>query len=256
MNSMVLIKKELRENKWVFIIGLILLLVFALTNSLTYSIVKNLLTTNKVANIPGMSADYLQTLQNFGLYTWSGWFGKSYEQVTIVLAIILGMGLIAGEVSKDTIGFLLAKPFSRRQVFAQKFLAGSLILIVLSFLSTIWLFLTAKYSGNEFNLGLDKFLIATLNSLPSLLLIFSLTIIFSVILNDRLKAGLIAAFIAIALSIPGFFPDYADYNFYKYFVSTNVLNGQGFPWQSFIIITAVTTVLYVIGEQLFKRKQF
>lgn len=257
MLSWAIIKKELRENIWIFVIILAIVVANTYLNSAMYETLKKMIATQGMpTNMPSFAKDYANIFKDFNYYTWSGWFDKTYLQMLTICAVLLGMGTIAKEVSNDTIGFLLSKPFSRFQVFASKFTAGAVILLALGTISSIFNHIFATLFNKEYSISLAKTLLGVLNSMPGLLLIFSVAAIFSTLLNDRIKAGLLSAVVALGLAVPSFFPDYADYNLYKYFVGTEIFKGEGFPWTSFILLILAVAVLFTVGSQLFKRRQF
>lgn len=257
MLSWAIIKKELRENIWIFLIILAIAVASAYINSAFYEVLNKMMATQKMpTNIPSFAKGYADIFKDFNYYTWSGWFDKTYLQMMTVCAVLLGMGTIAKEVSNDTIGFLLSKPFGRLQIFASKFTAGAIILLALGTISTILNHIFAAIFNKNYSISLAKTILGVLNSMPGLLMIFSVAVIFSVLFNDRIKAGLISAAVALGLTVPGFFPDYADYHIYKYFVGFEIFKGEGFPWTSFLLLILAFVVLFTFGYQLFKRRQF
>lgn len=235
MLSWAIIKKELRENIWIFVIILAILVANAYLDSSVYGLLKKMMVTQEMPkNMPVFAKSYADIFKDFNYYTWSGWFDKNYLQIMTICAVLLGMGTIAKEVSNDTIGFLLSKPFGRFQIFASKFTAGALILLATGSIATIFNHIFAALYNKDYSVSLIKTILGVLNSMPGLLVLFSVAVIFSTLANDRIKAGLLSAVIALGLTIPGFFPDYADYNIYKYFVGFEIFKGQGFPWASFL----------------------
>jgi ABC-2 type transport system permease protein len=228
---------------------------YAFINTFSYDFIVKILGTTPKAKMPDIAQQLFKGMQTFNDYTWYSWFGKSYIQIVTLLAVILGMGAIAGEVSKDTISFLLSKPFSRTQVFFSKYISGAILLFFISLVTTVVQFLVG-FANKDFNIGLSKFLLAVLNSFPGELMIFSLALLFSTIFADRLKAGLLAGVIAVVLSIPGLIPDYSDYDVYKYFVDQKILTSGNFPWLAFLSLAVASIIIFAIGLKVFQRKQF
>jgi ABC-2 type transport system permease protein len=256
MFNEVLIKKELKENKWILIIGLILLITGGLINTLSYEAILKLFQTQADVSIPGIDKAYLENLKDFNFYTWSSWYDKSYLQMLSLLVVILGMGTIAKEVTRDTIGFLLTKPFSRGQVFLNKFSAGVIIIVILGLVSSIFQYLIADVLGRGIDTSFLKYILGFISSLPGELMLYSLGVLFSTLFVDGLKAGLLTGGVALALTIPSYFPDYHDYNVYKYFIPSDIYTLGTFGWLPFISLSLVTVVIYYLGLQLFNRKQF
>lgn len=254
MSSLVLIKKEIYENKWVFIIGLLLLLATALSTPFLYNMLKNALSATQNIDLPGFAKDQLSLITNFESYVWYSWFGKAYIQTGSILAILLGMGIVAGEVSKDTITFILTKPFSRNQVFISKYITGAILLFFLVLVPSIALYIAILINGQEFLFA--RIFLGIINSFGGLLVIYSIAALFSTLINESIKAGLITGVIAVLLSIPGFFSDFSKYSIYKYITGGVIFRGEGFPWQSFSILIIIAGLLFLIGLKVFQRKQF
>lgn len=120
MNNLVLLKKEMREKRWKFLIGLAIFLVSNITLPFLYDTIEKII--NRNAMTPGMER-FLGSLNTFDAYLWSQW-AKTMNQYGAILAILLGMGAVSPEVSSRTIEFLLTKPVRRSQVFAKKIPGG------------------------------------------------------------------------------------------------------------------------------------
>ena len=71
----------------------------------------------------------------------------------VIVAIVLGAGLIAGEVNKGTIFFLLGKPISRERVLLIKYAVSALILLAISAITSIALIVTAAVMGHPQDIG-------------------------------------------------------------------------------------------------------
>lgn len=254
VSNYIILKKELKENKWIFIVGLIVLVVSAAFNVFSYDIISKLINTTNQMDLPEIAKEQIRLIKDFPSFIWFGWFGKSYTQVAAVLAILLGMGSIAKEVSKDTIGFLLSKPFSRNKVLFEKYISGILLLTILTFGSAIVMYLMILASGHD--ISLIKLFLGSLNALGGVLIIYSLAVLFSTFFNDRLKAGLITGAITLASMIPSFFPDYADYNFFNYLRGDDIFFSKGYPWMSFTIFIVTTVFIYLLSWASFNKRQF
>src|SRR5689334_3943623 len=114
--------KELMETRWKVIIGAIVALVAAAAFAAAYELLIGLL-TGPVAQQAGPFQSQIDALVKGGYdeYIWTQWFSKTVPQILVILAAIMGAGLIASEVNKGTIFFLLSKPVSRTQVLLTKY---------------------------------------------------------------------------------------------------------------------------------------
>jgi ABC-2 type transport system permease protein len=87
-------------------------------------------------------AEYLfSDLVKFNGFLVARWFEGHLLILGVVLATLLGMGAIAGEVGQGTMEFLLAQPVSRTRVVVEKFVALNACLftgLVVAFWSLLW----------------------------------------------------------------------------------------------------------------------
>ena len=118
-----LVSKELRESRWKLILGVLLCGVTGAILGPMYEWVRELMGMPAMQALPGsLSAAIEVQLASYLPYIWSNWYGKNLLQYMVVLAIIYGSGLLAGEVTRRTSTFLFSKPVSRMQVMLVKYL--------------------------------------------------------------------------------------------------------------------------------------
>ena len=103
----------------------------------------------------------------------------------IVIAVILGAGLVAKEIEKRSLYPLLAKPLSRDEFFLGKFTGLAFTLLVNVSVMTAGIFLTLWATGRGFEIDLLK---AVWPLYLSFLVIVALTLFFSTITSPALTA--------------------------------------------------------------------
>src|SRR5215467_3699435 len=110
--------KELLEARWKLISFALLALLVAGLNVGSYQFVKGLMPeVSTGGSIPPSIQNLLQErLASFNAFAWGDWFQLNASFILGLGAAILCCGLIAGEVSKGTIFFLLSKPVSRERI--------------------------------------------------------------------------------------------------------------------------------------------
>ncbi|RQD76486.1 MAG: hypothetical protein D5R97_04360 [Candidatus Syntrophonatronum acetioxidans] len=250
MFKMSLFQKELRESRWKIIVGLIIFIITAASIPITFKYVKELFAL--VPEIPGL--DNLEMfLENYNLYVWSQWQGKNLYQIGTILAVVMGMNLIAGEKVANTLEFLLAKPLSRGALYFTKFAAGSFSLALIVLGSTAVLYLASLVMGYELMWG--QFLVATLITLLGLIFVFLLTLLISTVLDEPVKAGLLSALILLLLALPGWFQQtYRLSVFYHMAGGEYILEGV-FPFIPLFVIILISTGVFFAGLKLFERKE-
>ncbi|MBI5364821.1 MAG: ABC transporter permease [Planctomycetes bacterium] len=129
---------ELRAVRWMFLAYLVVLEVLLLLAVWFWpEVEKNLDALTDMAPIQ-MLKDLLQRVSDEGIvpYLTAQHFFKGCNAVGSVAAVLLAMGAVAGEAHRGTLELWLARPFSRRRILAERFLAGALVLVVPVFATT------------------------------------------------------------------------------------------------------------------------
>ncbi len=245
-----LFKKEVRESRWKIIIGLIIFLITAASIPLTFKYVKELM--GMIPELPGLG-DFDRFLANYNIYTWSQWNGKNLYQIGTILAIIIGMNLIAGEKVSKTLEFLLARPISRSSLYLTKFSAGLFSLTLVIFVSTVTLYIISVIMGYELLAG--DLLVSTLISFIGFVFVFTLTFLLSTILDEPVKVGLLSAFILLLLAIPGWFQKTNHLSVFRHMTAAEYFLEGNFPFLPLFIILLASAGMYFLGLRAFEKKQ-
>lgn len=202
--------------------------------------------------MPGFARIQLQELKDFRVWIWSQWFGKNLIQLGGIFAIIYGAGLISGEVSNNTIQFLLAKPVRRQDVFTVKYVVNYLALAFITAFSSAALFIAALAAGHNYPVG--QYLQQVIVAMAGMGVVFSLAAFFSTVFDQSLKAVVVSGIMALLLSIPGIFPPLADYSLYYQTSGRQIFSGLGFPVLPVAVLVLVSAALYVLGRNRFTRR--
>ncbi len=247
-----LLKKELKEHRWKFIIGTIILIVTGAVIPLTYQIINEMFQEMSGEQYSRFLPD-LALMENTNYYIWSQWNAKNLYQIGTILALLLGINTIAGEVNKNTLGFLLTRPLSRKEAFFTKVIGGVVWLFLAVFISTIFLILLSIYEFGEVATG--ELLITTLITFCGFLVIYSFSILFSTLIDEPVKAGAVAALLIFISAVPGWFSKTSHLSLFshigggKYFIE-----GQ-FPFLPVLVMILITAVFLVIAVNLFCKKE-
>lgn len=250
-----LFKKEMRENRWKLITGTGLLTLLAVATPLLYEMIAGLLLQAPAGydwalNLmpPGMLDDYT-------VYLWSQWNNKNLFQIGILLAVLLGMSTVAGEVSGQTISFLLTRPLSRRAVYLSKVFAGLLMLAAAVAVSTV-LMLAVAFAATTQVIDATRILVATGITFTGLAAVYMLSVFFSTWLDDPVKAGGITIVLLMAMSVLGWFRATRAFSLFTHIGGgVYVLTGQ-FPLLPILVIIAAAVGLLVAGLSLMEAKEF
>lgn len=175
-----------------------------------------------------------------------------------ILGIALGSSLIAREEQDRTIETLLARPLSRGKLLLAKAVAGIIILLIVTFFSTVLTLAMNKLMG--INVGNAELLMATFACV--LLSVATGAIAWLLTATGRARGAAlgIATLIAIGgylvsslagtvkwLSFPGkLFP-------FHYYRSEDILNGA-FEWKYILVFIGVIVICAVLSWIAFRRR--
>lgn len=249
MVNSTMFRKEWRENAWKHVLALVLLSGMGISLPFLF---------DWMSMIPiqfggALGEAYQRQMSDFNLYMWANWYGKNLYQILIVYAVIVGMAQIAGEVGRNTAGFLFSKPLSRELIYRSKFISGAVTMITVMIIATILTYLAAMLAGRELP---ALFLSGLMVNAAGLLVIYSLALMFSVILDDQLKAGAATFFVALIISVPGWIPGYGMYSLYRQMHAWPVYAGDGFQIPAMAVMLLAAWLFYRIGLCRLLKKDF
>lgn len=247
--------KELIEARWKAITGGILALALVVLSTATYDLLKPALNDVSKQPLPQFLQQQVQQLvSNYDLYVWQNWFAKNGPELLALLAAVLGAGLIAGEVNKGTIFFLLGKPISRERVVLTKYAISASILFAIIGLGSVILLVTAVIAGHPQPIG--GVVISTLLLWLGVLFVLGLALLFSVIFTDVLRPLFCALIITIVMSIPGFIPNWGAWSLTGYWSDQAAYLGQEFPTRALIVCLVAAALPLILALPLFRRQAY
>lgn len=195
------------------------------------------------------------------------------ELFGIVIAVLMGAGLVSKEVERRSLHPLLAKPLSRGEFFLGKFTGLAFTILVNLAAMTFGLFVTLWITGHGFDVELLK---AIVPLYVSLLLIVALTLFFSTITST-----ILAVVFTMCLLIAGRYSDiirnmqevlpgapgwitralyFALPNFANFDFKSRVAHGDLVPWTDVGVVVlyglAYLLLALAAGLALFRRKEF
>lgn len=255
MINLALFNKELRENRVKFIICFVVLGATAVSIPMFFEFSKDLMHAimDDLSRFvdPGEMAFMLESYDNF---VWSQWAAKNLTQISIISAIVLGMGTFAGEVVRRTAPFLVSKPLSRRSIYATKAASGIFLLFLCMFGSTLVLLLASIAKG--FTLDVGMLIVASTITFAGAVVIYLGTTIFSILIADPVKAGLTSALFWFIVSVPGFFRAVARFSFFRQMAAVDYWIFGRSPFIPIIIFILAAVVFFEIGVFLWRRCEF
>lgn len=132
-----LLKKELKERRWYFVIPSGFLLVAALSLPYMY---RNL--------FPIL---YLSNNFTFADFVWGSWWGQPVWQMGYVFVFFLGSNILGKERELGILEFLLSRNISKGKVLASKIIVDLSIIAAVIVLTTIVMLISVNYSSIEYN---------------------------------------------------------------------------------------------------------
>ena len=249
MVNVTLLKKEFRESAWKHALALVVLSALGVSLPFMFEWLGKL-----HMDIGGVLGEaYRRQMSDFTLYMWANWYGKNLYQVLVIYAVVVGMAQVAGEVDRNTAGFLFSKPLGRSTIYRAKFTAGATGMLGVMTAATLLTFLAAQVAGHDLP---ALFLAGLVVNAAGLLVIYSLALMFSVLLDDQLKAGAAAFGAALALGIPGWVPGCGMYSLYRQMHAWPVYAGDGFQIPAMVIMLLATWAFYRVGLAILMNKDF
>lgn len=254
-----IIAKEWRYMRWVLLIMLVINMGIVASIGITYHYTIHFLEEipqdlfNLLKEYP-LSQGFLVLFDDYTTYVWSQWNGKNLLQLGSLMAIIMASLQFAGERSKQTMGFFLSRPISRKQAFCGKVLAGMLFLFLLFGVSTILLFLLSLFLGYTSQWG--RIFPATFLSLLWLTVFYLACTLVSIKCSEPIPAGAIMGGGALFLSIFGLFSSTRSLSIFYQIRAGDYLLHQGSLLQSLLPALFLALLLFQGGLCLFYRQDY
>ncbi len=240
--------KELLEARWKVILFALLALLLAGVDVASYRFIP----PSGGAIPPPLQKLLQERLMNFSVFAWGQWFQVNGPATLLLLAVMLGCGLIAGEVSKGTIFFLLSKPVSRERILLTKYGVSMGFLFVVSVIGSI------SVEGASIALGHPQdilhLLVATVLLWLGALFPLGLSLFFSTISPDSVRPLIFALLITVALALPATLPNGLDWSLWRYWSSLDAYLSGGLPLKEYLVCL-VTAALPLLGALIVFRKK-
>ena len=178
----------------------------------------------------------------------------------LILAIMLGFiaaSSIAKEIEGKTIDILMSNPVSRKQIVVEKFIGLIPMFLVVNF-ATMMAVIGITAAINE-SLNYGNLLMVHIVSIPYFLAVFSIGILISVIIDEKMKSSIIMISILVAMfvinSLSLMSPDYelmGSFSFLHYFDTYAVLKFGEIDVAGIFVFIAVTIVCLVAAMIYFE----
>lgn len=193
-------------------------------------------------------------LASYDNYAWSQWTAKNLTQFASLAAIVLGMGVLAGEAAYGTAPFLLSKPLARWQAYTTKAAAGIFLLGLAIAFSTLLLILFSALKGYTLQAG--PFIVSVFIVFVGAVVVYLGTAFFSAIIPDPVKAGVVAAVFWGLASLPGFFRGTVQYSLFYQMKGVRYWLQGDFPWLVILLMLLIAYLFFEAGVYYWRQKDF
>ena len=213
-----------------------------------------------------MDSDFYESFNFFPhadqMHTYVGFLTLELYTVfwLLILAIMLGFiaaSSIAKEIEGKTIDILMSNPVSRKQIVVEKFVGLIPMLIVVNF-ATMLSVIGITAAINE-SLDYGNLFMVHIVSIPYFLAVFSMGILISVIIDEKMKSSIIMISILVGMfvlnSLSLMAPDYefmGSFSFLHYFDTFKVLKFGEVDVAGIFVFITVTIVCLVAAMIYFE----
>jgi len=192
-----------------------------------------------------------------------GWLDVQYFSFLPLMLCLLVNGIGANMLARDeedgTLDLILAHPISRTSLFWGRFLANTLIVIVLIVISWGSLLLTMTWS-NYFSIPAYHLLMPFISLLSIVMFFMNLSLLFAMIMPARSMASMLCGmlvgvsfFITLLSGVVEELDRIADFSPLSYLETTSAVS-DGLSLNYFIMFVAINLIMAIISWRLFQRR--
>lgn len=247
-------RKELRESVWKLWLGAGLLIVFGGMLGPTYGLIGGIFPQGAIELLPAWLRGPLSAmLGDYRLYLWYNWYSKNLYQMLTVFSIVFGAGLVAGEISHRTSGFLHSKPVSRSSVLGAKY-AVALGVLWLSALAGTAAALIGSYASDH-PVAVGSFLLGLPVALSGAAVLLSVVLLASVSAREPMKAAGLAVVWLVIMSVASIIRPLRGFSlFVRMSGERTALTGQ-VEWGAVAVMLVVAALLLGAAMRVFRNKE-
>ena len=254
MLNLNLLRKELHEQRWVLILGIIIFSAVGIFCAWSFKMFQHYGAMLTDISSPLIADELQRILADYNYYLWSQWQPKNLLQFGTILALVLAAPAVAGELSRGSMDYLLSRPLSRTSILLTKATAGALILSAIIWSATLGSLAAASLIGPALWWG--RFLAATALVNAGLLCVYGIGLLFSTFCADSIKAGVSAGGLLLALSGCGIFPATRFLSPFWHAKGSAYMGGGSFPWVSLILLLGASLGFVLLAARVFNQQEY
>lgn len=247
--------KEVIEARWKLVAGILLAVAVALIVPASYEFSRTILGSLNTSILPpGITNKIDEAMASYNSFTWYQWFARFGSEIVVLFGALLGGSLVAGEVGKGTIFFLLSKPLSRRRILLTKYAIAGGMLLAIIVVGTFVMYMTTLAGDHPQPLGgmLLSMLLLWLGGLSMV----GLALLLSVMTSDVLRAVALTILIGTLIGLPGYFPQAQGWSLPGYWASLPAYTGTTFPAAEFSLVIVFAALPLAAALALFNKRAY
>jgi hypothetical protein len=247
----------LRYKSWLdtrsrFLLGLVILLLFACGTVMSFSFVQKLATAVEGLALQQELQERLELLRTFAGYAWSEWFAGNFPLVLTIFAVLIGSGSPLVKSGSGAL-FSLALPVSRGRWIRSRAETGLAELFVLALVPALAIPALAPLVGGQFSFlhavvyALCAFVIASL--------FFAVAVFLSTFCNDVWRPLLLTCLVAVALAgVETALPE--THGLFRAMGAQSYFYDGALPWAELLLSAAAAAALIYAATANVARRDF
>lgn len=252
-----MMKKEFAHMKVRFIVLAVIVAVLFIVSfplgDFLIGVAENALSQSQISGLKGLQEVLGKIKEDFNFNAYSQWFGKNLGQLVPIFSIIIGFPIFSRETERKTIYFLLTRQ-RRWRVFRVKYFLGLFAVTILIFVSCVSVLLFGLLLMKE--VRVKMFAEYTLMMLTGGVFWYSLTVLFSVFMNDQVKPLILSILVLAITTALGFLRMFRFVSVYNYLLSDAPYRNLGIDLVYTLSLMILSALLYLASWSIFKRKEF
>jgi ABC-type transport system involved in multi-copper enzyme maturation permease subunit len=247
--------KEVLEARWKVLTFTLLAFLTLAGNIALYQYANYLLKSGGASSPMFQEMTQDPIMKNFTAFVWDRWFATNGPFLLMLFAVILGGGLIADEVKKGTIFFLLSKPVSRERILLTKYAVSAWLLLAVCIINSLAIVIASIAVGRPQDLL--HLLIATGLLWLAALFPLGLSLFFSLFSSDTYRPVVFSLLLTVALVLlPVILPNGLDWSLGHYWSNQHAYLAGGFPLKEYLVCLLTALVPLIAALVLFRRKAY
>jgi hypothetical protein len=253
--------KSWLDTRWRFLLGLVILFVFACGTVMSFSTVQQLAATLQPGAVVGNASlqqelqESLEMIRTFRGYAWSEWFAANLTALPGLLTLFAALLGSGSPLVKSRSGalFSLALPVSRGQWIGSRAVTGLAELFVGALVASVAVAMVAPLVGEQF--AVAEAIVYGLCAFVGASLFFAAAVLFSTLFNDVWRPLLLTCLAALAVAMLGvLLPE--NHGLFQAMGGGSYFYDGGLPWAELLISAAAAAGLIYAAAANVARRDF